>query len=691
MTEIWNEKINKHTDWGGDSSTQHLPVSGFRVQEFIKGSLEGKAGYFKLIGDKYCIFSDEESYNEYVLDPTKESLVLGRISNTSHVGEFNANTTTEEGWYDAVVLGRPEGSESDEKYFMYQSSNGGQICFSRRNSGKVYHRLGNGAAPNTDWHPWVPITHDDYSLLQSSSSALNSYYLNQTISVTDLPDITASDFGLAEVYCGYWEVEKPNFHLCIPINNLEKGSIIKVRCFYRWGEGSINNDKYNSDAYIYLSNSQEEGHDISKLMSDFIKVKSLGSTGYPFSGENENLGWVRTKLFTSDSDYGYHTIKCNNPVDGAYYLHVAGDFSVPRSWFVIDAIEVYSPIKSNPYTEQDYNLLHNTADKIENLLEEEGEYYHIKPDGNIQPISHPDISTNPSILPQRFGNKDIYEVIIRRGYEHEIPSNAIVLEASGFDSKGCYYVEVLKNDDSWIIYDKQDITPEYTLIRYYIGKDDGYYGGSGGDEPQSNIYVSTSNLEGRPQWPKSILTNSNCWGCEAQLSIMYYVVGIINVEGGSSYYVISDGNGGLYAHSNPLLEHEITYYLTVDTIENGFITASFIPTGQTAYFELYDTHPEAARTLLIYDTTDKIYGLSTISLGTRNVDPGLSSVVGTVTTVSRSNIEITVEEIGSSLIVSTGSANKIVIYINRGGGSYSDCTMYDAPLLIQFKPKLGVV
>ena len=33
--KIYDEEINKHTDWGGDSSTGNLPVSGARVQEFI--------------------------------------------------------------------------------------------------------------------------------------------------------------------------------------------------------------------------------------------------------------------------------------------------------------------------------------------------------------------------------------------------------------------------------------------------------------------------------------------------------------------------------------------------------------------------------------------------------------------------------------------------------------------------------
>lgn len=33
---IYNQKISRSTDWGGDASTGGAPVSGARVQEYIK-------------------------------------------------------------------------------------------------------------------------------------------------------------------------------------------------------------------------------------------------------------------------------------------------------------------------------------------------------------------------------------------------------------------------------------------------------------------------------------------------------------------------------------------------------------------------------------------------------------------------------------------------------------------------------
>lgn len=42
MARIYDEEIDKRTDWGGDESTGNLPVSGRRVQEFIKKELNSK-------------------------------------------------------------------------------------------------------------------------------------------------------------------------------------------------------------------------------------------------------------------------------------------------------------------------------------------------------------------------------------------------------------------------------------------------------------------------------------------------------------------------------------------------------------------------------------------------------------------------------------------------------------------------
>ena len=48
--KLWQEDIDKSIDWGGDDQTNGLPVSGEKVQKFIKESLNKKFG--KLYYDK---------------------------------------------------------------------------------------------------------------------------------------------------------------------------------------------------------------------------------------------------------------------------------------------------------------------------------------------------------------------------------------------------------------------------------------------------------------------------------------------------------------------------------------------------------------------------------------------------------------------------------------------------------------
>lgn len=77
--KIYDEPINKNTDWGGDESTGNLPVSGNRVQEFIKNQFCNKFGalHYDSINSRYYVFADEESKEEYLNDNTKQDLILG--------------------------------------------------------------------------------------------------------------------------------------------------------------------------------------------------------------------------------------------------------------------------------------------------------------------------------------------------------------------------------------------------------------------------------------------------------------------------------------------------------------------------------------------------------------------------------------------------------------------------------------
>lgn len=275
--------------------------------------------------------------------------ILNDVANKSakHHGEFNAGNITEEGWYDSITSGRPEGSESDERYVLYHSSNGGQLCFSRRNSGKVYARLGKE-------HPWVNVSYCDHSLEHATAMALITYGQDAIVDADDVKNSsthTDSGFGydgntnLLEYYAGDGG-EVKHFHVALPIM-LSPDDILTVRCTYRRGgsyEG-VNQYKYDSDAYIYVSRSAEEGHNLDQLVSDFIKVKPLGGQHFPFTEEQaswQDLAFLRDTFFADGTTYGRHLLKVNAEAPGMYYLHIVGDFSTPASWFALDKVEKFS-------------------------------------------------------------------------------------------------------------------------------------------------------------------------------------------------------------------------------------------------------------------------------------------------------------------------------------------------------------
>lgn len=77
--KVYDKEIDKYTDWGGDETTENLPVSGTRVQEFIKKTLDGKMGifYYDATNNRYLVFADAVNRDLYLEDPTKSDLVLG--------------------------------------------------------------------------------------------------------------------------------------------------------------------------------------------------------------------------------------------------------------------------------------------------------------------------------------------------------------------------------------------------------------------------------------------------------------------------------------------------------------------------------------------------------------------------------------------------------------------------------------
>lgn len=81
MAKVYDKPINLSTNWGGDSSTGNLPVSGRRVQELIKNTFAKKGGCVQIKDKKFLqIFADEESMKKYNSDTEKyEDLVVSQV------------------------------------------------------------------------------------------------------------------------------------------------------------------------------------------------------------------------------------------------------------------------------------------------------------------------------------------------------------------------------------------------------------------------------------------------------------------------------------------------------------------------------------------------------------------------------------------------------------------------------------
>ena len=101
--QTWNNPIDKNTDWGGDQSTDNLPVSGAIVQQFIKDTFEKKVGefYYDTANNRYLVFADKESREIYLQDPSQTNLILGTFDAPfNYTAEITLSTPS----YNAVFL-----------------------------------------------------------------------------------------------------------------------------------------------------------------------------------------------------------------------------------------------------------------------------------------------------------------------------------------------------------------------------------------------------------------------------------------------------------------------------------------------------------------------------------------------------------------------------------------------------------
>ena len=99
----YNDIPDKNEDWGLDPRNG-FKYSGESVQKFIKETFDSKMGYFHYdtSSNRYLVFADEASKNEYVENPTLTELVLGSFDAPFN---YEASITMLTPSYNAVFLG----------------------------------------------------------------------------------------------------------------------------------------------------------------------------------------------------------------------------------------------------------------------------------------------------------------------------------------------------------------------------------------------------------------------------------------------------------------------------------------------------------------------------------------------------------------------------------------------------------
>ncbi len=91
--KFYDGEITLQTDWGGDASTENLPVVGSRVQEVIKEGINSKVGYVGRVektGQGFYVLSrDEATFNAYLETITDEN-PFGDLTMDGINGRFDA-------------------------------------------------------------------------------------------------------------------------------------------------------------------------------------------------------------------------------------------------------------------------------------------------------------------------------------------------------------------------------------------------------------------------------------------------------------------------------------------------------------------------------------------------------------------------------------------------------------------------
>ena len=143
-TKLYTNDIDKTIDWGGDAQTGGLPVSGEKVQKFIKDTLAKKFGFMYFDKDdesnfptsdggtiyvrkhtaskQYLIFADEDDFAVWAADPdNNKTVILGNFDAPAPATIEVENATTRS---NTILLVDADSQTISFEYYIKQSSGG---------------------------------------------------------------------------------------------------------------------------------------------------------------------------------------------------------------------------------------------------------------------------------------------------------------------------------------------------------------------------------------------------------------------------------------------------------------------------------------------------------------------------------------------------------------------------------------
>jgi hypothetical protein len=308
MADTYNKKINRNTDWGGDSSTNWLPVAGNRVQEFIKDELNLKSGaFYKPTGGNfvYCFATKEN--RDLFLETGDESLIVDTFETESNYSVY-INPET-------LVLSKSviEGSTGNTIEFQFKitdrndivSDSKASIVFTFLASGIIKKYTTEIQVKSEGWTTVVSDVIDDY--LRSGENTI-------TVSITGLSTKTSSQFVMT------YNVFDLDYRTSFQYNVVQNTNAISVPYYIKCTETKY--IEFFIDGVEVQSAEQQ-------VIYDGVKEGSFNISIIPFSNGQHSLQ-TRAYVKANDgtrfySDMYYYTFAKQGEVAPSFLMYAKFD------------------------------------------------------------------------------------------------------------------------------------------------------------------------------------------------------------------------------------------------------------------------------------------------------------------------------------------------------------------------------